>query len=129
MNGTDFGAATLLGKCPHCSEGPIFDGWVTVRETCPNCGARFERWEGAAHASVAFGYGIGAAVAAFVLLFLWSVGRLGEHAEWTIAGVAVVATLATYRPVKGWWVAMLHSMGYVYPDPPEEPAAEVAEGA
>lgn len=118
MNNTDFVAATLFGQCPHCSEASMFDGWISMVPTCPQCGARFERWPGAAHGSVAFGYGVGAAVAAAVIVFLWSIGRLGEHAEWTIAAVAVVATLATYRPVKGWWIAMLHSMGYVFPDPP-----------
>ncbi len=129
MNHTDFAAATFFGQCPNCAEAPMFSGWVTMREVCEHCGARFERWPGAAHGSVAFGYGVGAGVAAVVLVFLWSIGRLGEHAEFTIAGVAVVATLVTYRPVKGWWIAVLHSMGYVFPDPPEAPQAIPSEVA
>ena len=120
MNNTDYSAAIFLGQCPHCAQAPIFDGWITVREVCPNCGCRFERWAGATHGAVAFAYGVGAAVASAVLVFLWSINRLGEHVEWTIAGVAVVAVLATYRPVKGWWIAVLHSMGYIFPDPVEQ---------
>jgi len=118
---TDFTSAMILGQCPRCGEGSMFNGWIALHETCPSCGARFERWEGAALGSVAFGYGIGAAVAAVVLVFLWSRGRLGDHAEYWVAGISVASVLATYRPVKGWWIAMLHSMGYVYPDPPPAP--------
>lgn len=107
----------------------MFTGWITIRESCEHCGARFERWPGAAHGSVAFGYGVGAAVAAMVLVFLWSIGQLGDRAEFTIAGVAIVATLVTYRPVKGWWIAMLHSMGYVFPDPPVASSATAPDAA
>ena len=119
MNHTDFAAAALFGMCPHCAEGPLFDGWITIHEQCSHCGARFERWPGAAHGSVAFAYGVGSAVAALILVFMFAIGQLGEHAEWIISGVVVVVVIATYRPVKGWWIAMLHSMGYVFPDPPE----------
>ncbi|MEM8811609.1 MAG: DUF983 domain-containing protein [Pseudomonadota bacterium] len=28
----------LRCRCPNCAEGPIFDGYLTVRESCPSCG-------------------------------------------------------------------------------------------
>jgi uncharacterized protein (DUF983 family) len=30
--------AALLCRCPHCGEGKIFAGLLTVREACPACG-------------------------------------------------------------------------------------------
>lgn len=27
----------LLGRCPHCGEGKMFDGYLTVVEKCPVC--------------------------------------------------------------------------------------------
>jgi uncharacterized protein (DUF983 family) len=123
---TDFAAAVFLGRCPHCGEGPLFDGWLAIHPTCSVCGARYERWEGAAHGAVAFGYGVGAAVAALATVVMWARGWLVEGAEYKIAAVAVISVLLTYRPVKAWWIAMLDSMGYVFPDPP---APSVGPGA
>ena len=28
----------LLGRCPHCGEGKLFDGYLSVAETCSVCG-------------------------------------------------------------------------------------------
>jgi uncharacterized protein (DUF983 family) len=30
-------------KCPHCGEGPLLDGWATLRSRCPVCGIVYER--------------------------------------------------------------------------------------
>lgn len=27
-----------LGRCPSCGEGKLFQGYLTVRDQCPNCG-------------------------------------------------------------------------------------------
>lgn len=32
--------------CPRCGSGHLFRHWVTMVETCPGCGYRFEREEG-----------------------------------------------------------------------------------
>lgn len=114
---TDFAASIFRGACPNCGEASIFKGWIAIHEACPSCGARFERWHGAAFGSVAFGYGVGAIVAAVTAFVMYRSGGLGDNAQYWITGVAIGTVIATYRPVKGWWIAMLHSMGYVYPDP------------
>lgn len=32
-----------LLRCPRCFEGPIYEGLIRTRETCPVCGLRYER--------------------------------------------------------------------------------------
>jgi uncharacterized protein (DUF983 family) len=31
----------LRRRCPHCGEGPIYQGWVKLHERCPNCGLKY----------------------------------------------------------------------------------------
>jgi uncharacterized protein (DUF983 family) len=38
--------AILLQRCPRCLEGSVFGGAVTMRESCPECGHKFEREPG-----------------------------------------------------------------------------------
>ncbi|MCF8481090.1 MAG: DUF983 domain-containing protein [Rhodospirillum sp.] len=30
--------AGAMGRCPHCGEGRLFTGFLTLRETCDHCG-------------------------------------------------------------------------------------------
>ena len=32
----------LHRRCPRCGVGPLFDGWMTIRDRCPNCGLVYE---------------------------------------------------------------------------------------
>ncbi|WP_029060213.1 DUF983 domain-containing protein [Stappia stellulata] len=32
----------LRGRCPRCGQGRLFDGFLTVRPACSNCGLPFE---------------------------------------------------------------------------------------
>jgi uncharacterized protein (DUF983 family) len=50
--------AILLQRCPKCLKGRVFSGIVTMRESCPVCGHRFEREPG---------YFIGAMYASYFL--------------------------------------------------------------
>jgi len=34
--------AGLRGRCPHCLEGPLFDGYLKFSRDCPSCGESFE---------------------------------------------------------------------------------------
>ncbi len=33
-------------RCPACGSGRLFKRWMTIKESCPRCGLRFERIEG-----------------------------------------------------------------------------------
>lgn len=112
-----FQLAVGMNKCPICGQGDLFKGWLTLHETCSVCGARFFRDPGNWTAPTAFGYGIGAASAVATMVVLWFYNGLSAGSEWVVAGVAVAVTLACFRHVKAWWVAVLTRMGHVYPDP------------
>jgi uncharacterized protein (DUF983 family) len=30
--------ATFLGFCPRCGQGPLFEGYLDIAKSCPNCG-------------------------------------------------------------------------------------------
>ncbi|MFK7931353.1 MAG: DUF983 domain-containing protein [Myxococcota bacterium] len=112
--------AVSLNRCPVCGKGALFKGWLTLHETCEVCGSRYFRDPGNWTAPTAFGYGIGAASAVITMLVLWQFDLCFEGSEYIIVAVAIGMTLATFRHVKAWWVAVLTSMGHVYPDPVEE---------
>lgn len=107
----------VLNRCPSCGEGQLFQGWMKLRETCERCGARYERWIGSWTGPVVGGYGIGAAVAVVLILLLHGMGKLVPGAEWGIALVSCAVVLATMRPVKAAWIALLYDWGWIYPDP------------
>ena len=49
MSGTAH--AALLGRCPRCGEGKLFDGYLTVAPRCAHCGldyAMFDAGDGPA---------------------------------------------------------------------------------
>jgi uncharacterized protein (DUF983 family) len=39
-------SAILSNKCPRCFKGQVFKSFLTMNETCPSCGWKFEREPG-----------------------------------------------------------------------------------
>jgi uncharacterized protein (DUF983 family) len=37
--------ATLFGLCPRCGQGPLFDGYLTIAKSCPNCGLDYSLFD------------------------------------------------------------------------------------
>ncbi|MCA1833860.1 MAG: DUF983 domain-containing protein [Actinomycetota bacterium] len=109
-------ARGIRRKCPRCGRGNLFRGWFTIVETCPQCGLRFEREEGAWLGSMALMIGVTEiAFAVFVaagLLLTW------PDVPWlwlTVAAVAfnLAVPLVAYPFAKTTWSAvdmMLHKM-------------------
>jgi uncharacterized protein (DUF983 family) len=50
--------AALKERCPRCREGAIFRGRVTMNDTCPLCGLRFEREQGYFMGAMYFSYAL-----------------------------------------------------------------------
>ena len=72
----------IAGTCPRCGRGKLFDGYLTVAQTCTSCGLSFEFADG------------GDGAAWFVMLFV------------CIAGVgSILGIEAAYAPP--WWVHVL----------------------
>lgn len=115
--------AAVLNRCPACAEGQLFSGVFQLRKTCDVCRVRYERWEGSWTGPTVIGYGVGAAVAVFLIVVLHSMDKLVPGSEIGIALASCVAVLATFRPVKAAWIGLLFDWGYVYPDPPKQTQA------
>ena len=72
----------IAGTCPRCGRGKLFDGYLTVAQSCTSCGLSFEFADG------------GDGAAWFVMLFV------------CIAGVgSILGIEAAYAPP--WWVHVL----------------------
>lgn len=108
--------ATL--RCANCGSGGVFDGFFTLKSSCPSCGLRFEREEG---------YWLGALIVAFALtggtFMLWFVfGMLltWPDVPWTlflVGGIAITAILpvVSYGWTKTMWMG-IHA-AFVDPEP------------
>jgi uncharacterized protein (DUF983 family) len=91
----------LAGKCPRCGRGRLFSGYLTVANSCPNCGLSYDFADA------------GDGAAWFVLLFvcIFGVGSiLGVEVAYSppwwvhvLIGipVLVILPLLLLRPVKG----------------------------
>lgn len=36
----------MLRRCPNCGQSGVFEGWMRLAASCPQCGLRYEREEG-----------------------------------------------------------------------------------
>lgn len=94
----------------------MFDGYYTLLERCPACDLRYETESGAWLGALALGYGIGALVAialAVLEILLGPIGALGLPPMWTIAILALLATVVGYRPAKAAWFVLLYHYGFM----------------
>ena len=105
----------LARHCPRCGAGPIFRSWLTMIESCPVCGLRFEResgyWTGAMVAS----YALGIPVLALLVLAVWLA------TGWDILAALVVADVLFLAVVPFVWrysrVVWLHVDWLIDPVP------------
>lgn len=91
----------LAGKCPRCGRGKLFSGYLTVSQSCANCGLSFDFADS------------GDGAAWFVMLFVCVAGVgsiLGIEAVYAppfwvhvliAIPVLVLLPMALLRPVKG----------------------------
>jgi len=108
----DFLRTTFHHRCPHCGEGPLFQGAYTLHTTCEACGADLEGLHGAHFGGpIILGYAVGglAGLAAFALLF-WRFGY-APWVLWTTLLVAVAAIVLTFRHCKAFWTWWLWVTG------------------
>lgn len=96
----------LAGKCPRCGNGPLFRGFLGLRDNCEACGldyAKADSGDGPA-VFVIFIVGFLAVVIAFVARFSW--GAPMAVALLASIGFAIGATLALLRPLKATMIAL-----------------------
>jgi uncharacterized protein (DUF983 family) len=102
-------ARGVMRQCPRCGRGKLFRRWFNYPKTCPRCGLRFEREEGAFLGSLTINYGV-TGIVFFALLIGWMVATGGQVrlVPLVLASIAVVIVvpLLFYPFAKTIWAAI-----------------------
>ncbi len=94
-------------RCPHCGEGKLFRGLITMHHQCEHCGLVFERAPGFFLGSAYVNYG-------FTTLSLTAL-YMGLHYGLEISNAVlavpllaycIVIPLVLFRYARAWWLAM-----------------------
>ena len=98
--------AGLGGKCPRCSRGDLFAGFLSIRESCPRCGLDYSKADSGDGPAVFVIF-----ITGFVGVLLAFIMRFGFGAPpWAVLLVAsfvtVGLTFALLRPMKAILVAL-----------------------
>jgi uncharacterized protein (DUF983 family) len=110
--------------CPHCGRGPMLDGWLSVRDRCPECGLVYERNHGDTWAFWVIGDRIPIAIAIVAVYF-------GLQPHTLVAGILFFGTLgallvATVPHRMGAILALHYLSRRWWPDP-DDPVPGDAE--
>ena len=118
----------LCKRCPHCGEGPLFEGWSHHLERCPVCGLVYERNPGDTWAFTVIGDRL--PIAAIIVLIYFGFGR-SHHLLGIVAILAlgVRAGLDRAEPLGRRHRAALPVARVIWPDPddPVPPRARPPE--
>lgn len=95
----------LRGRCPRCGRGPLFKGYLSLREGCPACGLSYA-FADPADGPAFFGMSLVGLVG--MGLFMWFEftvhPRVWVHMVVTMP-LLVIGCLGVLRPLKGWLVS------------------------
>lgn len=99
-------AAGLACRCPACGKGRLFDGYLTVVETCEVCGEPLRTRSSGDGPAVFVIFALGAilSVLAWIVEALFSPPIWVHAIVWSIA--VIVGTILLLRPFKGVVVAL-----------------------
>lgn len=99
-------AAGVKGACPRCGQGRIFDGFLTVRQTCQSCGLDYGFADAADGPAVFVMFLVGFLVVGLALWVEFAyVPPIWVHAVLWFPLTAVLS-LAAIRPLKGIMIAL-----------------------
>ena len=96
----------LRGRCPRCGEGRLFQGFLTLRPRCENCGLDFS-FADAGDGPAVFVILIGGALVVFAALLTEVVYQppYWVHAALWLPLILIV-TLGPLQPLKGLLIAL-----------------------
>lgn len=96
----------LLGRCPRCGEGKLFDGFLTLRPACDKCGLDYS-FADAGDGPAVFVILIGGALVVLAALFTEVVYQppYWVHAALWLPMILIV-TLVPLRMLKGLLIAL-----------------------
>lgn len=99
-------------RCPVCGEGRLFETYLRMNDECPCCGVGFSREAGQWLGSMDINLTLSLLLLLVPLVFLPDLGLRRELILWG-AG-AVLLPLALFRPIRGFWTALVYLSGGVY---------------
>jgi uncharacterized protein (DUF983 family) len=99
-------AAGLLGRCPRCSEGHLFQGFLALRPRCEHCGLDFSFADSADGPAffVMFLSGFIVAGSALAVEIIYAPPYWVHALLW--GPLILITTLLPLRPVKGLLIAL-----------------------
>ena len=96
----------LMGRCPRCGKGHLFSGFLTVAESCPECGLSLIGHDSGDGPAVAGTFVLGTFVGvAAVVVDLTLEPPLWVHVALWLP-ITVFGTLGMLRPLKGLNIAI-----------------------
>ena len=84
-------AAIARGLCPRCRQGRVFRSLMSMNETCPSCGHRFEREPGFFLGAMYVSYGL--AVVIYLMLLGLAALALRGRPQLVVFGAALLMLL------------------------------------
>lgn len=104
-------------ECPACGEKTMFSSYFNMRETCANCGVRYDREDGEYVAAMYMSI----MIVTVIFVALYVVLEYEFHASLMVELLVLVTINATfpiwfYPRSKGIWAGVLHLVGRLYPD-------------
>jgi uncharacterized protein (DUF983 family) len=104
--GNNIWKAGLLSRCPACGQGPLFDGFLTIKPKCTHCGTDFAGADSGDGPAVFVILAAGAICVPFVLIAQLAL----KPPIWLLALVALPLTAAVciglLRPFKAMLFAL-----------------------
>ena len=95
----------LACRCPRCGKGPLFKGYLSLRESCPDCGLDYGFADPADGPAFFVMSGAGLIGMIFMMAFEFTVHPpIWVHAVVTLP-LLVALCLGCLRPFKAWLVA------------------------
>jgi uncharacterized protein (DUF983 family) len=106
----------LAGRCPACGKTHLFNGFLSVKAECANCGAPL----GLARADDAPPYFVILITGHIVVPLMFIVDRMSEPPLWIMSAIFVPLTffiaLGLLRPVKGGTVGLMLNLNMLKSD-------------
>ncbi len=98
-------ATGMRGRCPRCGEGPLFDGFLTLKPHCPACGLDFSFADSGDGPAVFIMMIVGFIVVGLALVVEFTFHPpLWVHALLWIP-LVLVLSIGLLRPLKGLLIA------------------------
>jgi uncharacterized protein (DUF983 family) len=107
----------LFLRCPNCGKGEMFQGLFKMNETCPHCGARYERMQGESVGGMAINLITAESISTFgffAIHILFNPPFWPHFAFWIAFNILFV--IFFYRHARALWVAISFLTGGVYRD-------------